>query len=174
MTAFIWFIYRMCFQVSYKITFHWQSLGTFVALICFSPVCILKCPISWILFKKHCHILCISMVPPQCEPTYVSQKYTEIWVSVWYDIIYISKIVSELNYLPHILHWKIFLLWFIQENFTFLLHWNNTQDISKYLWIQDFATCITLKEIFCCIFHIFIVLLYSNCNCILSSGPLEV
>ena len=52
MTAFIWFIYRMCFQVSYKITFHWQSLGTFVALICFSPSVYFKMPYKLNIIQK--------------------------------------------------------------------------------------------------------------------------
>ena len=57
----------------------------------------------------------------------------------------------------HIYHTGIiFLLWFIQENFTFLLHCNSTQDIRKYLWIRDIVTSIKLKTIFCCIFHIFL------------------
>ena len=38
MTTFIQFICRVCFQKSFKITFHWQSFGTFVVLIGLSPV----------------------------------------------------------------------------------------------------------------------------------------
>ena len=38
------------------------------------PSVYLKCPIKWILFKKHCHIHCTDMAPPQCESTHVSKK----------------------------------------------------------------------------------------------------
>ena len=104
MTAFIYlqnvFSNAISDYISFKMACHICSIDVF------SSVCILKCPIKWIFFKKHCHIHCTNMAPPQCESIYVSQNYTEISVNVWYIIIYISTTVSELNVL-HLYHTEI-------------------------------------------------------------------
>ena len=72
----------------------------------FSPLRILKCPIRWIFFKKHCHTDCICMVFPQYEFTYASQKYT-----VWYDIHFENCVRVKWFATCHTRN--EFLLWFI-------------------------------------------------------------
>ena len=60
------------FKFHLRLHFIDKALAHLLHWYVFPLLCILKCPISWILFQKHCHIHCIDMVPPQCESTYVS------------------------------------------------------------------------------------------------------
>ena len=129
----------MCFQMPYQITFHSKSLGTFVALI-FFPSVYFKMPYKMnILQKALSHSLHWHGSSPVWVHTCKSKIHRNISLCViWYNLH--SNDCLRVEWIAPISHWNIFLLWFIQDKFTFMLHWNNTQDISKYWYIQDFAT----------------------------------
>ena len=67
--ALIWFLPRMYFEMTCKITIPWKGLVTLTAVICFirnafcfSPKCIFKWLVKWLfLEKKANHIDCIDM-----------------------------------------------------------------------------------------------------------------
>ena len=50
---------------------------------------------------------------------------------IWYNLHFNN--CFRVKWFAPITHWNSFLLWFVQDKFTFMLHWNNNQDISKYL-----------------------------------------
>ena len=100
MPACIWFLSRMSLQVSFKITFCGKSLCTLSALIWFIPSVYFKMPYKMNIPKKT-FVTFIALVWFFASMSPYMQVRCLLKYKSVCNMIYISKIVSELNELSH-------------------------------------------------------------------------
>ena len=101
-SAFIWFLFRMSFQMSVKITIWWKSLYTLPALIWFLPSVYFNMTYNiYNLQKSLATLIALQWFLPSMS-SYVQVENTQKYKSVWCDIHFDN--CSQLNDLLHISH----------------------------------------------------------------------